>query len=65
MSALLKAPASSRHSVGDGRGKRDIYRNGEIVKAALEADTAEGWVLIKDAAGTRRLNGRITVLFKP
>lgn len=38
------------HHIGDGRGARDVYVDGVLVRHVTEAHTAEGWAIVMRSA---------------
>lgn len=60
------------HKVGDGRGLRDVFLDGERVEECIYADTELGvvefikkpFVVVDDELQTERKSGNVTVVFR-
>ncbi|ULJ67902.1 hypothetical protein [Wielerella bovis] len=74
--AKQKFNRSCKHYVGDGRGNRDVYLNGERVSHVISADTKRGIVRVhrldemrnfmyhsNGAPKIQKLRGKVVVKF--
>lgn len=75
--AKQKFNRSSKHYAGDGRGARDVYLNGELVRRVIFADTKRGFVRVyrldenrnfmyyrNSTPKVQKLRGKVVVRFR-